>query len=275
MNTTHEVTDARNKRVAIPENPQRIVSLICSITETLFELGLGSRIAGRTNYCIRPAPQVEQVHKIGGPKNPDLNDIISLNPDLVIANIEENEEKDIQIMEKEGLPVFVTYPRTVMESLELIRTLGLITGQENEAEIWYRKAEKVVRDVAKEVSAIERSPSILYLIWRKPYMAVNRDTYIHDLIDFCGGTNCNADDSDRYPVLSVDDMIRLQPEMILLPSEPYPFKEKHVDELMRYTEIPAIRNKKVLLVDGELFSWYGVRMIPGLAYGQKIIHSFG
>jgi len=271
MNKVHSVIDARGKTVFIPRFPQRIVSLICSITESLFEFGLEKRISGRTNYCIRPAPAIERVKKIGGPKNPDIEKILKSNTDLVIANIEENEEKDIIKLEKKGIPVFVTYPRTVTESLELISTLGIITGTEKRAHEWYEIAERILQNTRESTSVIIDRPTVIYLIWRKPYMTINKDTYIHDLIDFCGGENLYAENQDRYPKISIDDIVSLQPEIILLPSEPFPFKKKHVEELDQYKSIPAVRNKRVYLVDGEMFSWFGVRMIHGLPYAQKIL----
>lgn len=271
MNNVHSIIDARGKTVIIPRNPQRIVSLICSITESLFELGLEKRITGRTNYCIRPAPAVNRIKKIGGPKNPDVEKILIDNTDLVIANIEENEEKDIVRLENEGVPVFVTYPRSVMDSLELIKTLGTITGTEKQALKWYEKAERIIHNTSKTTSAVTSHPSVIYLIWRKPYMTINKDTYINDLIRFCGGKNLYAENQDRYPEISLDEIVSAQPEIIILPSEPFPFKKKHADEINRCKDIPAVRHKRVYLADGEMFSWFGVRMIPGLPYAQKIL----
>ena len=271
MSNFQSVIDDRGRPVSIPRNPQRIVSLICSITETLFELGLEKRITGRTNYCIRPDPAVDKVKKIGGPKNPDIDRILELNADLVIANREENEEKDIIRLENEGVPVFVTYPRSITESLELIKTLGAITGTDKIAHEWYERAERAIHKTREMTSTITARPSVIYLIWRKPYMTINKDTYIHDLISFCGGLNLYAENQDRYPEISIDDIVSAQPDIIVLPSEPFPFKKKHADEINRCKDIPAVRNNRVYLADGELFSWYGVRMIPGLPYVQRIL----
>ena len=271
MTDTHTLTDARGIPVTLPRNPGRIVSLICSITETLFEFGLGDKLVGRTNYCIRPMPQVESVRKIGGPKTPDIDIIIAQKPDLIIANVEENERKDICRFEEEGIPVFVTYPRLVVESLELIKTLGFVTGREKEAGPWCSKAERVIRETERQTASAVYRPTVIYLIWRKPYMTINSDTYIHDVITICGGLNVYADQSDRYPELIVDDIITAQPDIIFLPSEPFPFTEKHTNEIQQHPDIPAVRNGRVLLVDGEMFSWYGVRMIFGLPYVRRIL----
>ncbi|KPK88498.1 hypothetical protein AMJ80_10985 [bacterium SM23_31] len=274
MVLNHSFIDARGISVTLPCNPHRIVSLICSITETLFALGLEDRIAGRTNYCTRPMPQVESAKKIGGPKNPDIEAILALNPDLVIANIEENEKNDIERLENEGIPVFVTYPRTVKDSLELIRTLGLITGKEHEADAFYRKAENVVHKILKQVASMQYRPNVAYLIWREPYMAINRDTYIHDMITVCGGINIYAEYPQRYPEITIEDIVDAKPDIIFLPSEPFPFKKKHIKEFMRYRAIPAVRNNRVLTVNGEFFSWFGVRMIFGLPYVRKIFADY-
>lgn len=274
MALNHSFIDARGISVALPHNPQRIVSLICSVTETLFALGLGDRIAGCTNYCIRPMPQVESVKKIGGPKNLDIEAILALNPDLVIANIEENERGDINRLEDKGIPVFVTYPRTVNDSLTLIRTLGLITGSEQAAESFHKKAENVVHQTLKQVALITYRSNVIYLIWRKPYMVINKDTYIHDVITLCGGINIHAEHPDRYPEITIEDIVNAQPDIIFLPSEPFPFKKKHIKEFMHYGAIPAVHNNRVMPVDGELFSWYGVRMIFGLPYVRKIFAEY-
>lgn len=274
MAFNHSFIDARGISVTLPHNPQRIVSLICSITETLFALGLGNRIAGRTNYCIKPMPQVKSVKKIGGPKNPDIGAILALNPDSVIANIEENEKEDINRLENEGIPVFVTYPRTVKDSLTLIRTLGLITGSEQTAESFYKKAENVVQRTLKQADSITHRPTVIYLVWRKPYMSINKDTYIHNVITLCGGINIYAGRPDRYPEITIEDIVNEQPDIIFLPSEPFPFKKKHVKEFMHYGTIPAVSNNKVLTVEGELFSWYGIRMIFGLPYVIKIFAEY-
>ncbi|MCP4726215.1 MAG: cobalamin-binding protein [bacterium] len=258
--------DARGKEVRLPPKPERIVSFICSVTETLFELGLDNRIIGRTNYCIHPAIKVEEVQKIGGPKNPDIDLILSMKPDLLIANIEENEKKDIEILEGSGIPVYVTYPRTVKESRDLIKILGEITGTVDKASLLCEKAGREIESVVQKVKTVSKKPRVVYLIWRKPFMTVNRDTYINDLIDFCGGINIFADSNDRYPVINLEEIIESKPDVIFFPSEPFPFKEKHTREFREFNEIPAVSNTDLRLVDGEMFSWFGYRIIPGLKY---------
>jgi len=265
------VTDARGIPVVMPRHPRRIVSLICSITETLFDFGAGNRLVGRTNFCVKPPRLVDAVLKIGGPKNPDIDRIIAQRPDLVIANIEENEKHDIEKLEKENIPVFTTFPRTIADSLELLRTLGRVTGTEEAAETYYHRAERIIRDVSARVGAVKNRPAVLYLIWRKPYMTVNRDTYIHDMIAFCGGTNVFAEHSVRYPAITVEEMAASQPDIIVLPSEPFRFQERHASEIRHNAGIPAVRNNAVLFADGELFSWFGTRMIHGIPYVYNLL----
>ncbi|MFC1563287.1 ABC transporter substrate-binding protein [candidate division KSB1 bacterium] len=264
--------DARGKEVLLPPRPERIVSFICSITETLFEIGAGERVIGRTNYCIKPAPVIEEVQKIGGPKNPDIDLILSLKPDLLIANVEENEKKDIDILERSGVPVFVTYPKTITDSIELIKTLGMITDTEAEAGELYNKAINIAEEIKQKTESSANPPSIVYLIWRKPFMTINSDTYINNLIEFCGVLNVFADRNERYPEISLEDIMQSRPEIIFFPSEPYPYKKIHTEEFMHLSDIPAVRNNRLLLVDGEMFSWYGYRMIHGLKYIYSILN---
>ncbi len=266
--------DARGKEICLPPRPERIISFICSVTETLFELGLGDRVLGRTNYCIRPAPAVEEVQKIGGPKDPDNELIISMKPDLVIANIEENEKNDIDILENSGIPVYVNYPKTVIESREMIRILGEITGTEDKAENIYEKAGREITAISEKVQMMSEKPRIVYLIWRKPYMTINHDTYINDIIEFCGGINQFADSGLRYPVISMEDIIDKKPDIIFFPSEPFPFKKKHTEEFYENNQIPSATLNGLRLVDGEMFSWYGYRMIMGLRYTFEAIHNY-
>jgi len=265
------MTDARGAAVTVPRYPNRIVSLIPSITETLFDFGLSDKIAGRTTYCVRPSGSVDAVPVIGGTKNLNIDIVCSHRPDLVIANIEENEQHDVELLEKRGIPVFVTFPRTVLDSFDLLKTLAALTGADAASKTYIEAAERVMNAIREAAASIEKKPRIAYLIWRKPYMTVNRDTYIHDMITFCGGVNVFSEYPNRYPEVRIEDISRAQPDMIILPSEPYRFLEKHRQEIMSYNTIPAVKMANVLRADGEMFSWYGTRMIHGLHYVREII----
>lgn len=266
------VKDARGEMVKIPQNPQRIISFICSITETLFDLELSDRLVGRTNYCIKPEILVDKIKKIGGPKNPNNDLILSLNPDLIIANIEENERSDIEFLEKKGICVFVTYPRTVLDSHELIKILGVITGQASLSKELYNDVNAEINTIKSKVEKIKVKSKFIYMIWRKPYMSINSDTYINDLLEFCGGENVLKDSKERYPEVSIDLIRKLSPDKIFLSSEPFPFKQKHINELLRHDDLKAVKNNQVRLVDGELLSWYGSRMKLGLPYAFETIN---
>ncbi|MFC1554245.1 ABC transporter substrate-binding protein [candidate division KSB1 bacterium] len=260
----------------LPKPAERIVSLIPSITETLFELGLEEKIVGITDYCIKPGHQVDLKEKIGGPKNPDINKILDLRPDLIIANIEENREKDVKLLEEKGIGVFVTFPRTVDESLELIKTLGDITGSIMKGDQLYKKALEIKNDISDKVVTLKRKPGFVYLIWRKPYMTVSTDTFISNMLEFCGGVNLNKgqEGQNRYPKLKLEDILHLKPDIIFLPSEPFNFTEKHISDFSSHKDIPAVKNNRIELVDGELVSWYGIRMIYGLPYIWSFIENY-
>jgi ABC-type Fe3+-hydroxamate transport system substrate-binding protein len=229
--------------------------LVPSITESLFDLGIGERVVGATDYCIHPAGPLAAVPRISGPKNPDVERIVALQPDLVIANQEENRQEDVAALQAVGLFVWVTFPRTVTEALEMLwdialllqatdRTAGLLTIER--AFDWTRRAAQGSEPVR-----------VFYPIWRDPWMTISADTYAHDLLRVCAGHNIFADwEDDRYPVITLEDVIARSPDVILLPSEPFPFGEAHVAELVAHPRLP----ERILLVDGTLLTWYGTRL---------------
>lgn len=242
--------------------PQRIVSLIPSITELLFALGLGERIVGVTKFCTHPKEGVAKKIRVGGGKDPDLQRIFDLKPDLIVANVEENRREDVEALRAAGIPVFVTYPKTVREGIELIRILGGLTDTASVAEAMAGPMEQIYEETLRLTRG--RKPLKVFCpIWRRPYMSINRDTYIHDMIRVCGGENIFADRPERYPQVMLEEVERLQPEVIFLPDEPYPFKAKHAEEL-RILDVPAIKEGRVHLLDGKILSWYGPRIGEGL-----------
>lgn len=255
--------DQLNRAVAIPEAPGRIISLVPSITELLFQLGLGEKVVGVTKFCVHPAALVRSKTQIGGTKNPHVDLIQKLQPDLILANKEENREADIQELEKE-FPVWVTDVQTVEEALEMIRGIGNITGYPAEAENICQHFLQEKKDWL-EWKQQHGIPSLrtLYLIWKEPYMTVGRDTFIHDMLTLEGSVSV-LPEATRYPILTTEDIIALQPERVLLSSEPYPFKEQHRAALQSL--LPDCR---VALVDGEMFSWYGSRMLLAPRYFRK------
>jgi ABC-type Fe3+-hydroxamate transport system substrate-binding protein len=238
--------------------PDRIVSLVPSLTEALFALGLGERVVGATDWCVHPADALAAVPRVGGTKDPDLAAIERLRPGLVIANREENTRRTVRQLEAAGVPVWVTYPRTVVEAAALLRELALLGGRSAELA-------SVVAPVEDAIAAAQRdrpdAPVRVFCpIWKDPWMAVGSDTYAHDLIELCGGRNVFAGlASRRYPIVRDEEIAAAAPEVILLPDEPYAFGAEHAAAL-RALPLPAAAAGRIHCVDGTLLSWYGPRI---------------
>ena len=261
--------DASGVALALARSPRRIVSLVPSTTETLCALGLADALVGVTVYCVEPREVVSGKIRIGGEKNPDLEKIRRLEPDLVVANIEENLRDHVDTLRSWSIPVWVTYPRTVAEGIQLIADLGAVTGTEARASEILGGIEPIYQRL---VSAAARRPPVaaFYPIWRGPYMTINRDTYIHDMLRVCGARNVFADRPDRYPTVTLDEVAAQRPAVILLPDEPFRFRRAHLADFAGYVEVPAVRDGRIHLVDGKPFSWHGpriaeaLRMLPAL-----------
>jgi ABC-type Fe3+-hydroxamate transport system substrate-binding protein len=257
------VVDASGVAFALPAAPRRIVSLIPSITEILFALGLGDAVVGCTVFCSEPADGVAGKTRIGGEKDPKLDLIRELAPELVVANVEENVRAHVDTLRGWGIPVYVTYPRTVADGIRLVRELGQVAGAaERGADMADALDATLARTRARQAG---RRPRVFCPIWRKPYMTISADTYIHDMLATCGGDNVFAGFSKRYPEVTVADVARARPDVILLPDEPYRFRRAHVADFLGEAEIPALRDGRVHLVDGKLLSWYGPRIAQALA----------
>jgi ABC-type Fe3+-hydroxamate transport system substrate-binding protein len=251
-------------RVEFQRPPQRIVSLVPSWTETLFALGLDGEIVGVTKFCVEPRDQVASRPKIGGTKNPDLAAVAKLEPDLIIANAEENRREDIERLRSQDLAVFVTYPRTVSGAVESILSLGRALSRE-------AQAHALAREIVRVVSGIEAGLGIwskLRLrvfcpIWKKPWMAFNADTYAHDVLRMLGFHNVFASAGERYPRITLDEALDRRPDLVLLPDEPYRFGPADVEELK--AALPPALSRRVLLVSGRDLHWYGAHMVDGLS----------
>ena len=253
------LVDASGATLALPQPPRRIVSLIPSTTETLCALGLGDALAGVTAYCREPADVVRTKTRIGGEKDPDLAKIRALAPDLVIANVEENQREHVETLRAWGIPVWVTYPKTVADGIRMIRELGALTGTEARASAIAGELESLHAEVA--AATARRTPEpVFYAIWREPWMTIGRDTYVHDMLRVCGGANVFADRPERYPTVTLDDVAARRPAVILLPDEPYRFRRAHLADFTPYADVPAVRDGRVHLVDGKPFSWHGPRI---------------
>lgn len=241
--------DQMGNQVKISIPPQRIVSLVPSQTELLADLGLNDSVVGITKFCIHPENWRKAKTIIGGTKNFDFERIRSLQPDLIIGNKEENYPEGIKTLTAQ-FPVWMNDIITLSDALSMIRKVGQITNTSF-------KAEKIADDIESSFSNLIKLPSLktLYLIWKSPWMAAAPGTFIDEMMRLCGLENC-FNKQTRYPELNTEQIQRLNPELILLSSEPYPFKEKHIEELQ-----VLCPNSKILLVDGEMFSWYGSRLL--------------
>ncbi len=240
--------------------PKRIVSVVPSQTELLCALGLSDSLVGVTKFCVHPTHIRKSTRVIGGTKHLRIHDILALQPDLVLANREENTRE--QILElAETLPVWVSDIQTVSDALNMILDVGALTGTEAAA----RSLNTLISEAFAQLSPTPRTPKrVLYLIWREPWMSVGADTFIHDVLQKAAWQNACAH-LQRYPALSDDDIRQLDPDYVFLSSEPYPFKARHL------AEIQALLPKaNIQLVDGEYFSWYGSRMLPAVDYLKEL-----
>lgn len=240
--------------------PERIVSLVPSITEALFAFGLDDHVAGITRFCVEPREAVKGKPKVGGTKDVDAAKVTALRPDLVIANVEENVREDVEALIAAGLTVFITYPRSVRAGIDELRILAEMTGGQARGILAEAEAELA------EARADPRPPLRVFCpIWRNPWMTIGPDTYMHDLITLCGGDNVYADAIERYPEVRLEDVAERSPEVVLLPDEPFRFGKRHVPEVIEW-----VPNARTYLVDGKLMCWYGpripaaIRMLRGL-----------
>jgi ABC-type Fe3+-hydroxamate transport system substrate-binding protein len=246
--------------VTASPNPdaRRIVSLVPSLTEALFVLGLGDRVVGVTEWCVHPAEAVAALPKVGGTKSPDLDAIHALSPDLVIANHEENRRRDVERLQASGVPVWVTYPRTVAEGARLLGDIAELGATSERIASVVEPTHVAVREAAA-VRPLTPVP-VFCPIWRDPWMTIGRDTYAHDLLTLCGGHNVFAAREDRrYPRIELDDVAAARPDVILLPDEPYSFGPRDAAEL-QLLDVPAATSGRIYLIDGTLLSWYGPRI---------------
>ncbi|MBM4382089.1 MAG: cobalamin-binding protein [Deltaproteobacteria bacterium] len=264
--------------------PQRIVSLVPSLSEALFALGLGERVVGVTEWCVHPAEAVARVPKLGGTKNPDLDAIRALAPDLVIANQEENRKRDVERLEAAGIPVWVTYPRTVREGAELFAEMAELGAA---AEVRTRVVAPVLGAVQEAEQALAelrasgaRPARVFCPIWREPWMAVGAPTYADDLITLCGGENVfgvrdgprapRAAAERRYPRVTLAEIEAAQPDVVLLPDEPYAFGPPDAAELSRL-DAPFAASGRIHLIDGTFVSWYGPRILRAIELLRRLL----
>ncbi len=257
---SYQISDDLGRELRFERVPQRIVSLVPSLTEYLFWLGLAEQIVGITDYCIVPAAQVATVPKVRGTKNPNREQIIALAPDLIIANKEENRQRDIAALEAAGLPIYVSDIDSVQQAMASLQNIAGMLGCS-------AQAEPLIQAIQAELGIKpSKQQRVATTIWRDPWMWVGKATYAADLLACCGANNCLADPAGRYPRLELAELSALQPDRILLPDEPYAFSQADADELQGLAP-------RIDCCDGQLLTWYGPRIPLALQTYRRLLHA--
>lgn len=254
-------TDQLHRTVIIPNTPKRIISLVPSQTELLYDLGLEEEVVGITKFCIHPTIWFRNKTRVGGTKTVNLDIIRTLQPDLIIANKEENIKEQVEALAHD-FPVWISDVNNLEEALDMIKQIGSITNKKEAAEAISQRIEDAFTNLKSQVS--NQRLRTAYLIWKDPYMTVGGDTFIHHMLSHAGFDNLYTS-QQRYPETTVAELQALNCELLLLSSEPYPFKQKHIEELQA-----LLPNTMILLVDGEAFSWYGSRLLYTPAYIEQL-----
>ncbi len=257
--------DQTGRKIPLNKTPGRIISLVPSQTELLYDLGLHNEVIGITKFCVRPEEWFRTKSRVGGTKQLNIEKIWRLQPELIIANKEENVKEQIEELEKH-FPVWISDVRNLQDAFEMINRIGeLVTKKET--------AETLIEQIKTNFSQLQisnRKPQTCYLIWQNPYMSVGGDTFINSMMEAAGFENIFKE-QHRYPEIRIEELRILNTELLLLSSEPFPFKQKHVEELQ-----PQLPHTKIILADGQMFSWYGSRLLKAPGYfkelQQKIIH---
>jgi ABC-type Fe3+-hydroxamate transport system substrate-binding protein len=257
------LVDARGTAVALPDRVRRVVSLVPSLTEWLVVAGVGERLVGVTDWCVEPADAVAGLARVRGTKNPDLAAIRRLEPDLVVANAEENRKLDVQRLEAGGLAVFVTMPTTVAGAVTELRDLATAVGDLPGAAALDAALVAAVADSYRQRP--ERRVRYACAVWRDPWLWLGRRTYAADLLGLAGGEPVLDDPATRYPRIEPEAMAALGPELVLLPSEPYEFGAADTGEVAA-----AFGGARVALVDGRALTWYGPRIPAALARFREL-----
>lgn len=255
------VKDQLGFSVEVPDLPRRIISLVPSITELLAALALDREVLGITKFCEHPKAWFDTKVRVGGTKNPDLKAIELLNPDLIIGNKEENTQ-EMLLKLKTRFSVWISDVECLDQALEMIQDLGNLTRRSMMANELVQR----IRSEFQSLRPIHPPRRCLYFIWRNPYMVAGRSTFINDMLERCGYINVAADLPDRYPELTEESIKEFAPEVVLLSSEPFPFKESHIQEFESFLPVQC----EIKLVDGTYFSWYGSRLLDAPAYFSTV-----
>lgn len=289
------VIDVTGVTCELAEFPQRVVSLVPSVTETLFAIGAASRLVGRTRYCVAPDPEVRAIERVGGTKDPDIARIAALKPDLVLANREENRKPDIEQLRALGLKVYVDEPVSVEQGLAMVSLLGRMLDCESKADEIVRRGAAELTAIAARLADLEKHnalrvrprpvvrPRALAFIWRDPWMVAGPRTYISDMIRTLGGDNPLADprvggellrrsSQERYLTLDADAINLLAPDILLFPDEPYSFTEGDFAYWRDHApHTPAVQHGRLRLCSGQDLAWFGSRTAEALARLQPVV----
>ncbi|HVG40898.1 MAG TPA: helical backbone metal receptor [Chitinophagaceae bacterium] len=253
-------TDQTGRTISLLNKPERIVSIVPSQTELLYYLGLEDEVCGITKFCIHPTDWFDNKKRVGGTKTLNIETIKDLNPDLIIGNKEENIKEQVTQLENE-FPVWISDVITYTDALEMITMVGTICYKEERA---LRLVTKIENKFKGNDTENHNPLKAIYLIWKDPFMTTGGDTFIHNMMQMAGFQNV-FESFTRYPQITLKEIAHEKPDVLLLSTEPYPFTHKHIDELKK--NLPTT---KMVLVDGELFSWYGSRMLQAPAYFTKL-----
>lgn len=276
--------DVTGQVIELAAPPRRVISLVPSVTETLFAIGAGASLVGRTRYCVSPDPDVRAIERVGGTKDPDLQRIQALNPDLVLANREENRKPDVEALRARGIPIYVEEPVTVVEGLETVSRLGQMFAVEAAADAIVRRGAQALSDVKARRADLEAQnalkltprksvrPRVVAFIWKDPWMVVGSRTFMGDMIETLGGEHLFRFAAQRYFTVEPDEVAAANPDILLFPDEPYAFSEPDLNFwLERFPALSAVRHSRLRPCSGQDLAWYGARIPGALARLQPAV----
>lgn len=252
-------TDQTGRMLTLQKTPERVVSIVPSQTELLYDLGLDKEVVGITKFCVHPESWFKTKTRVGGTRQIKMEIIHQLKPDLIFANKEENVKEQVEELEK-NYPVWISDVKTLQDARSMIQESGKMTGKEIKANILINQ----IDDSFSSLAVLKHKPKTAYLIWRNPYMTIGGDTFIHAMLEAAGFENIFKNKL-RYPEITLGELSIANCQLLFLSSEPFPFKQKHIKEIQ-----PQLANTKIILVDGEMFSWYGSRLLKAPDYFQNL-----
>ena len=298
MGSSRRVTDDRRRVVEVPGPLSRVVSLVPSDTLNVAALGCASALVGRTDYCELPADVVGRIPSVGGTKNPRIDDIVRLEPELVLANQEENTRSDLEALAQRGVRVYVSFPRRVADGFAHLARLARLFGVERVPEVRdLLRAGYEAQRAAEQARSSAAAVRVFCPIWMDPLMTIHGDTFISDMLDLCGASNVFADRARRYPLaadlgraaplpaekvagrdvryprVTLEEVVARAPDLVLLPDEPHPFTPADV-EVFRSLAIPAAARGAIVPMSGKDLCWYGARSVEGIARVRALVAQF-